>query len=272
MFQQHTARSRGAVIPFFELVYHSIVRDVRKHHGNALWGLFMTMIQSLIFVAVFYIMFAVLGMRSSKLRGDFLLFIMSGVFLYMTHIKGMGAVVSSEGPASAMMKHAPMTTAVAIVSSALASLYLQVLSAAVILGGYQLGWGPIRIYDPIGAMGMFLLAWFSGVSIGVVLLAAKPWAPDFISIASTIYSRANMIASGKMLVANTTPFNILIYFTWNPLFHCIDQARGYVFINYNPHHSSVLYPVVVSCTLLVIGLMGEFFTRKHASASWYARR
>ncbi len=271
MFQQQQVR-RGSLTSFFELVYHSIVRNVRKHHGNALWGLFMTMSQSLIFVMVFYIMFAVLGLRGSRIRGDFLLYIMSGVFLYMTHVKGLGAVVGSEGPASAMMKHAPMTTAVAIASSALSALYLQVLSAAVIMGGYSLGWGPIEIYDPIGFMGMFLLAWFSGVSIGMVMLAAKPWMPDAIGILSSIYQRANMIASGKMLVANTTPYHILVYFTWNPLFHCIDQARGFMFINYNPHHSSIFYPVAVSVTLLMLGLMGEFFTRKHASASWYARR
>lgn len=232
----------------------------------------MSITQSLTFVLVFYLMFSILGMKRSQIRGDFLLYIMSGVFLYMTHIKGMGAVVSSEGPASAMMRHAPMTTAISIASSALASLYTQVLSAVVILGVYHLGWGPVVIYDPVGTSAMFLLAWFSGVSIGMVFLAMKPWAPDVIGIASGLYSRANMIASGKMLVANSTPYTILIYFTWNPLFHCIDQARGYVFQNYYPHHSNITYPLVLSCSLLAVGLMGEFFTRKHASASWYARR
>jgi hypothetical protein len=28
----------------------------------------------------------------------------------------------------------------------------------------------------------------------------------------------------------------------------------------------------VGIVLVMIGLMGEYFTRKHASASWYARR
>ena len=274
MFEVHQSPPRGigAFFRFCELVYHSTVRNVRKRHGNALWGLFMNISQTLIFVMVFYVMFAILGIRSARLRGDFVMFVMSGVFLYMTHVKGMGAVVSSEGPASPMMKHAPMTTAISIASSALASLYIQVLSAAVILGGYQLGWGRVEIADPVGAVAMFLLAWFSGVSVGLIFLAAKPWWPDGVGIASTIYSRANMIASGKMLVANTTPYWILHYFDWNPLFHCIDQARGFVFINYNPHHSSIMYPVYVSMVLFTIGLMGEFFTRKHASASWYARR
>jgi ABC-type polysaccharide/polyol phosphate export permease len=63
---------------------------------------------------------------------------------------------------------------------------------------------------------------------------------------------------------------MLVMFDWNPLFHCIDQARGFVFINYNPHYSSVSYPVYVTIALIMIGLMGEFYTRRHASASWGA--
>jgi ABC-type polysaccharide/polyol phosphate export permease len=65
---------------------------------------------------------------------------------------------------------------------------------------------------------------------------------------------------------------VLVMFTWNPLFHIIDQARGFVFINYNPHHSNWLYPLLVSLGLMMIGFMGEAFTRKHVSISWGARR
>jgi ABC-type polysaccharide/polyol phosphate export permease len=105
-----------------------------------------------------------------------------------------------------------------------------------------------------------------------VLLAIKPWAPAFTQIFTTIYQRANMIASGKMFLANSLPSFMLAMFDWNPLFHVIDQARGYAFINYNPRYSNWEYAVWVGVVLMVIGLMGEFYTRKHASASWSARR
>ena len=61
-------------------------------------------------------------------------------------------------------------------------------------------------------------------------------------------------------------------FDWNPLFHAIDQSRGYVFINYNPRYSSWEYPLTIGIILLMVGLMGEFYTRKNASISWSARR
>lgn len=273
MFEKQTPRSPyGSALVMLELIFHATVRQVRKNHGNAIIGLLLNMLQTIVFVAAFYFMFQILGMKRSAVRGDFLLYIMSGIFLFMTHVKAMGAVVGSEGPASAMMKHAPMNTVIAICSAALSALYIQVLSMFLVLFLYHVALTPIEIYDPIGCMWMVLLAWFSGVAIGMVFLSAKPWAPDAVSVVSSIYSRANMIASGKMFLANNLPAFMLPIFSWNPLFHVIDQARGFAFINYNPHHTSITYPVYVSLTLIMLGLMGEFFTRKHVSASWEAKR
>lgn len=273
MFEAQTRpnRTRGA-FALMELIYHSAVRDIRKTHRNALVGLLMNMVQTVVFVLTFYAMFVLLGMQGNAIRGDFLLYIMSGIFLFMTHTKAMAAVVGSEGPASPMMQHLPMTTFVAITAAALSSLYLQVLSLFVVLFIYHVAFTPVVIEDPAGAMAMLLGAWFSGVGVGMVFLSLKPWLPDVVSIMTNIYSRANMIASGKMFVANSLPGSMLVLFDWNPLFHAIDQARGFVFINYNPHFSSALYPFIVGGGLLMVGFMGEFYTRKRASISWQATR
>ncbi|SDN79124.1 ABC-type polysaccharide/polyol phosphate export permease [Lutimaribacter pacificus] len=274
MFQQRPIRQSGlgSAVQLFELVYHSTVRNVRKAHGNALMALVMNMLQVAIFVLAFYVLFSVLGLRSAALRGDFLLYIMSGIFLYITHSKTLGAVVGSEGPASPMMKHAPMNTIISILAAALSTLYIQVLSLFVILFIYDVAVTPFEIQDPASAFGMVLIAWFTGLGLGVLLLSIKPWFPTFVSIFTTIYQRANMIASGKMFVANTLPAYMLAMFDWNPLFHCIDQSRGYVFINYFPRYTSWEYALWVGLVLLMIGMMGEFYTRRHASLSWGARR
>ena len=273
MFQvsRHRSKTRG-VFGMFELIYHSIVRDLRKSHRNAVIGLVLNMVQTAIFILAFLLLFEVLGMRSSAIRGDFLLYIMSGIFLYLTHIKAMSSVVMAEGPASPMMLHAPMNTMIAICAAAFSALYNQVLSMFMVLSAYHIAITPITIDAPIGAMGMLLLSWFSGVAVGTVFLALKPWAPDLVGIMSSIYSRANMIASGKMFVANTLPAYMISLFDWNPLFHTIDQARGFIFLHYNPHFTSVSYPLYLSLVLILIGLMGEFYTRKNASASWTAGR
>ena len=273
MFQVRTQKtSVSGLIAMGEVVFHSVVRSVRSKHNNALIALGLNLLQAVLFVAAFYIMFAVLGMRGSAIRGDFLLYVLSGIFLFLTHTKTVSAVAGAEGPSSPMMQHAPMNTMVAILSAALGSLYIQVLSLLIILFVYHVAFTPVHIEQPIGAFGMVLLAWFTGAAVGLVFLVMKPWAPSLVGIFSMIYQRANMIASGKMFLANTLPTFMLAMFDWNPLFHCIDQSRGYVFINYNPHHSTWQYAAWVGLVLVMVGLMGEFYTRRHVSLSWSARR
>ena len=272
MFEQKRVKSRGgAAFGMLEVMYHSIVRNVTKTHSNAFVALLMNMLQAIMFVGAFYFMFTVLGLRGVAIRGDFLVYIMSGIFLFLTHTKVMGAVVASEGPASAMMKHAPMNTLIAIAGASLAHLYVQILTLVVIFFFYHVAVAPVEFDKPYGTFGCLLLAWFTGVAVGVVFLAAKPWAPGFVGVASALYARANMIASGKMFVANTLPPAMLAMFDWNPLFHAIDQSRGFAFINYTPRNSNLEYPIYVALALIMIGLMGEFYTRKHASESWSAR-
>ncbi len=274
MFQfevQHRQSRTSLAVGQLEVIYHATVRNLRKTHSNAIIGLFLNMLQNMMLVAVFYVMYSVLGLRGAVLRGDFLIYIMTGIFLYMTHVKTLGAVVGSDGPTSPMMQHAPMNTLVSIMSAALSELYIQVLSVILVLYIYHIAFNPLEFENAYGAFGMLLIAWFSGIAVGLNFLALKPWFPNFTKVGSQIYTRANMIASGKMFVANSLPFTMLAMFDWNPLFHIIDQARGFAFINYNPHYSNWVYPLLVSLTLLMIGFLGEAYTRKHASMSWGAR-
>ncbi|SPJ23227.1 ABC transporter permease [Palleronia abyssalis] len=261
--------SAGRVL---ELIFHNTVRSVRKTHANAFMAIAMNVLQTVIFVATFYILFTVLNMRGSAIRGDFILYIMSGIFFYLTHVRTVSGVFGTEGPSSPMMLHAPMTTFVAIASNALSALYVQVLSVVLVLYFYHVLFGPITIHQWAPAFGMLLLAWFAGVAVGTLFLAVKPWFPSGAQTGQMIYTRASMIASGKMFVANQLPRKMIDWFDWNPLFHIIDQTRGFVFINYFPHHSSVTYPLYVSLAVLMIGLMAEFYTRQNASLSWDARR
>lgn len=255
-----------------DLIYHNTVRSVRKSHRDALFAIITSILQTMIMVAAFYLLFEILGMRGLAVRGDFLLYTMSGIFVFMVHVKALAAVASAEGPASPMMQHMPMNTTISFWSAAFSALYIQAISLGTILLGYHLLWTPIHIHQPVGAIGMLVLAWFSGVAVGSIFLALKPWMPGVVGIAQQIYTRLNMFASGKMFVANSLAASMVAMFAWNPLFHIIDQGRGFIFINYNPMKTSIEYPIAVSVVLLVIGLLGESFTRKRVSLSWSAAR
>lgn len=273
MFRVKTNKtSFQAAISMLTVIYHATVFDLRKSHTNAVMALLLNIAQTLILVGVFFLMMSVLGMRKAAIRGDFLLYIMSGIFVFMANVRTMRSVSSAGGPVAAMLLHSPMNTMVMTLAKALSSLYIQVVTVFVVLLIYGLAVNPVEIHDPVGTFMMLLLAWFNGISVGLVFQAIRPWFPQTTDIGTTFYMRINMFASGKMFVANSLPFFMLALFSWNPLFHIIDQVRGFAFINYFPHHSSWQYPLIVSVVLAILGLMGESYSRKYVSASWDARR
>ena len=272
---RHESRQKtliGMGFVTLELIFHVAVRSLRMSHGNAVLGLLMTLIQSLMMVVVMYFLFDLLGLRRVAVRGDFMLFVMSGVFMFTTHVSAIGAVSKADGPTSPMMMHAPMNPIISICGAALAALYRQTLSAIVILYFYHTLFVPISIKDPVGLLELHLLSWASGIGIGMVLRSARPWQPELMSILTTVIMRVNVIASGKMFLANNAPQSLRAMFDWNPLFHIIDQGRGVIFLNYSPKFSSISYAFYFTLALIVIGLMAEFFTRQYASASWGKRR
>jgi ABC-type polysaccharide/polyol phosphate export permease len=262
----------GTAFETLELIFHVAIRNLRKGHANAALGLLMSIAQSLLMVLIMYVTFNLLGVRRVAVRGDFMLYVMSGVFMFMTHVKTISAVGSADGPTSQMMMHAPMNPIISIFGAALATLYQQFLAASTILFAYHTMWNPVTIEEPVGVMGMMLLSWFSGIGIGMIFLSASPWQPETVQILRTIYTRANVICSGKMLLANNTKPSLRALFDWNPLFHTIDQARGFMFLNYTPRYTSIEYALSFGMACIMIGLMAEFFTRQYASASWGARR
>ncbi len=183
MFETSRRTSTGSLLfNLLGVTYHSAVRKVRKSHGNAIMAIGMSIVQAVLFLGAFYLLFTVIGARGMAIRGDFMLYLLSGIFLYLVHIQALGSVMGSENSTSAMMQHAPMNTLVAILSSAISTLYVKTISILVILFVLHTLIRPIEIHDWSSAMMMYLLAWGSGCAVGLVLLALKPWAPDVVSI------------------------------------------------------------------------------------------
>lgn len=269
---KRTSSPLVAAFEMCELLYHSTVRNLRGSRSNAVVGLMMVLMQNIIMIAMFAIMMELVGLKRIKIHGDYILYVKSGVMMFMTHVRALGAVAGADAPTSPVMIHPRMNPIIAIVSAALGVLYSQMLSIIVILTLYHALINPIEILNMPGALGMLIMSWASGAGIGLLFYSAKPWNPDVVQILTMIYMRLNMIASGKMMPANMAKSSMRQWFEWNPLYHTIDQTRGYIFLNYDPRYTSLSYPLYCLIGCIVIGLMAQFFTRIYASASWSARR
>lgn len=270
--QRQPKTMMGGAFATLALIYHLTVQDIRQQHRDPIFAVLTTILQSVVMIAGMGLMFMVFGVRSSPIRGDFMVYIMTGIFVYMTNVQAAMKVQGAGNALSAMMKHGPITAATLIGSAALSVLYRQTISCFVILFAYSAITGPISIYDPVKTYAVFMLAWLNGCAMGLIFLGITPWMPGIAPILTRFYVRINMVASGKMFLANAVPAFLMPYFAWNPLFHIIDQIRGAAFINYYPRNTTLSYPIYLTLTALAIGLMLEFVTRNKVSISWYAGR
>ncbi|MDO5643334.1 MAG: ABC transporter, partial [Paracoccus sp. (in: a-proteobacteria)] len=219
MFEQRqTPNMVSAGLTTLGLIYHMTVYKLRVTDRNAVAGLLMTIARSLLMVAFFFVFFYVLKVRSSPIQGNFIVYIMTGIFMFLTHNQAIRAVMAAEGAVSPLMKHTPMNTAITISASALAVLYQQILASMVLLIFTDKFIEPLDIDRIYPCIGMLVLAWLSGCCIGLVFRAAEPWWPRGVNMLVMVYTRLNMVSSGKMFVANTLPTAMLIMFDWNPLF------------------------------------------------------
>jgi len=68
MFQARRNKSTiGLMFNLAEVMYISTVRKVRQAHGNAILSIGLSLFQSALFLAAFYLMFSFMGGRSSAI-------------------------------------------------------------------------------------------------------------------------------------------------------------------------------------------------------------
>ena len=115
-----------------------------------------------------------------------------------------------------------------------------------------------------GSAGIFNLAGDGALSLQeIAALLGKPYRPLPLGLLRTA------LRLFKPLGLSRHGAEQLDFLRYRPV---LANRRLKEVFGYTPRYSSWEYAVWVGVVLLVIGLMGEFYTRKHASASWNARR
>ena len=167
-----TTKQRSSIssaLNMSRLVFHSVVRKIRQSHRIPLMSIFSSILQTVLFVLAFLLMFDMLGMRGAAIRGDFVLYIMSGIFLFQVHTQAVGAVSGAES-LHHPMQHAPMNTIISLCAAAISSLHtshgLGLYIACLLCRD-----STFEIYDPIGSgygyacMGVWVCDWPRGLCV-----------------------------------------------------------------------------------------------------------
>lgn len=260
-FAAHRPGGLATLGMFASTCYYATVRDLRRGHANALVAILSEMLQAIILLVVILAFLNVLNIGQMILRGNAVLSILTGIFLFLIHTRTV-TKVSGAATNAALFRHAPASPLAFYVGTALSGLYIHILSLLLVGVLAHVFFAPIEIDNVARTVGCVLLAWLCGLGVGVLAAAVRLAAPKFVQIATSFYARGNMVFSGKMVLAGGLSAAVLNYFLWNPLFHIIDQARGAIFINYTATTTNLIYPAVFGATCFLLGLMIEHRLRR----------
>ncbi|MEL6582487.1 MAG: hypothetical protein AAFQ36_01525 [Pseudomonadota bacterium] len=245
---------------FMDLIYISVVREFRTTSGGAMMSFAMAFGRPIVLFLIFFAVYEFFG-RSMLIRGDFVMFMMTGIFAYLMHIRAVKNLQGAGGGAAGMIFYARASKLLNLLASAFHELYLNIIAMMVVMATAYFVRGYLEAYQPHYMIKPMFFAWASGLGVGMTFAAIAPMAPMFASSFFMIYRRVQMITSGKAFVANVLPTSLLPFFTWNPLFHCIDQARGFAFINYVPRVTNMSYPIYCTLALISFALITQYAYR-----------
>lgn len=217
------------------LLREAAAREIARQGPGLGRALLSAGAQNVMLIGGFLALARLTGLGGSGLRGDLLVYLMTGVFLFNLHAKAMFAAMSCmEALPSGRLYHVePLIQAV---GGAIGAAYLQLVSAAGLIFAHHALVDPIEA-DLLPALPLLASAWISGLGLGLALLRLRLSRPGPASLLAMGWMRIGMVSSGAMFLGNVLPVALLDWVVWNPLFHAVDQARGWAFVNYSPIHS-----------------------------------
>lgn len=268
--QQVPTLAAGA-LRFLDILRATIVHSIRRETGGSALGFVSALLRPLVLLATFWIIIEVMGVRGIAIRGNTVTFLLTGILPFLVHVETVTKVSMAVRKARSMLHHAPASIFVYVLAQALATLYLNLAAAILIWTVAELSGAGLGLRDPAGLMAPYMLAWLSGLGVGLVFLVIGHVAPTAAQVASTVYTRLQFFTCGKFWAANIMPPALVDYAVWNPLLHIIDQIRGAAFVNYTPQHTSLDWPVAFAIGSVVFGFMLEDRLRKGFSVSHLRR-
>ena len=250
----------------FYKTFHYAVAQVRKKAGSTSLGfvkLILTTMAMFVFMMGLMMLIRMGGSFGVSIRGEFLLYVLSGVAMFMTHNKIFGAVADLYKP-DAMLPVLSISRGIMIMGAILENLYMTFVVNFLFYIVICIIYGEIIMDNPFGFAYCYFVLVLWSVSLGLIFQAITPLAPSVFRILANFYKRIGIVTSGKMVPGNLLgamgKFGGI--FLWNPLFHIIDQGRGFIFDQYNPFISTLEYPIKASIIAFTFAIIFNFVSSR----------
>ena len=232
-----------------------VMREMITRYGRGSLGYLWALIEPLIMIAVFLLMFHALG-RKSHAGMDLIPFLATGFVTFFAIRGTVGRLCSAISGNLGLLSYPHVTPLDTMIARAVLELATFIVVFAVIIFGAWLFDASPMPHDTFGVIIAITLAITWGFAFGIVEWGVELVFPLVEKFMSAIW-RIMMFTSGIFFTLNDIPLEAQKYFALNPIFHAIEHLRAAFFPGYISPITSYDYLLGWIVGLLFLGLLFE---------------
>lgn len=236
-----------------------ILREMKTRFGRHAGGYLWALIEPVMFIAAL-LLFKIVILGSGIQDANSVASLASGVlsfFIFRDVVqRAMAAVSGNRG----LLLHPIVTPLDILLARSLLEVATSLAVTCIIIGGIFVVWGEGLPAEPMALLGVFAVAAFLGLSLGLVLGAAAAVWPITERIVAPLV-RVAFWVSGIFFTPASLPPEVRDLLLWNPALHITEAARAAWLSASFETYGSLLYPIAIAWLLLPVGLVSERLAR-----------
>lgn len=214
-----------------DTVYALFIRELRTRFGGSRLGYFWALFEPAAQTAALAVVFSLIG-RHSISGVPVALFMVTGVLTFKTFVKIMtqsGNAVQANKALMAYRQVEPVDPVITRFVIEMATYFL-VLVMLVTLMFWFLDYDVVPA-NPLEVLAVVMVLSLLGCGLGLLVASGVEYWPDLAKLVGVVTTPL-MFVSGVMHSASMVPQQYWQYFTWNPIFHCMELLREAWFASY----------------------------------------
>jgi capsular polysaccharide transport system permease protein len=248
---------RNAVLAFCQVIYAIMMREVRTRFGASNFGYLRALLEPVVFIMGFVLIWLALG-RASPIAVPVELFFLCSIFPFGAFMRTWEYTTNAIKANTGLMMFPvvrPLDFFIARMLLEAASQVLVLFILAVIVQG--LFCEPRHLPDDLlGVAGAVLAAILLGAGMGLVIGCIIMEFPT-VDVFMQIVRRALFFSSGVFFTADSLPAILQKYLYWNPVLHVTEWFRSAYFSESDSHFLDLYYLWGCVAGMLLLGLVLE---------------
>jgi len=252
-----TAIERGrrgpGLVDHLLIVRALILRDIRLHHRNSVFGVLMELVRPAVVVFVHYWLFVLLH-KTMPAEIPIETFVLAGFTVWFAfNASWLGASTGGRWPAGATSL--PGVTELHMrVAKATWGLLLNLVFCLFAVVPLSFVDGGLPLPNVPETCAVFAIAGVSGFGLGLILERLGRLF-SFVKTVEKLLTWAIFVTSGLYFSIGTPPPQVAYYFLWNPMLHLVEFERSAFDPGYPVALLDLQYPACVMVFLLITGLL-----------------